>query len=87
MMELAKLVKEVVNPKAEIVFRENTADDPGRRKPDISKIKTTLGWEPTVPLKEGLQNMVDDFTKRLGEDVCEDALKFAGAAPAKKAKK
>ena len=32
MMELANLVKEVVNPKAEIVFRENTSDDPGRRR-------------------------------------------------------
>ena len=39
MLELAKVVQEVVNPAAEIVFRENTADDPSRRKPDISKAR------------------------------------------------
>lgn len=65
MMELANLVKEVVNPNAEIVFRENTSDDPGRRKPDITKAKTMLGWEPKVALREGLALMVDDFKKRL----------------------
>ncbi len=66
MLELANLVKEVVNPNAVIEFRENTADDPKCRKPDITKIKTTLGWEPVVPLREGLERMVDDFKKRLG---------------------
>ena len=65
MIELANLVKEVVNPNAEIVFRDNTSDDPGRRKPDITKIKTMLGWEPKVALREGLTLMVDDFKKRL----------------------
>ena len=38
MLELANVVKEVVNPSAEIVYRENTADDPTRRKPDITKV-------------------------------------------------
>jgi len=69
MLELAKLVKEVVNPDAEIVFRENTSDDPGRRKPDITKAKTLLGWEPKVALREGLLTMVEDFKKRLGDEV------------------
>lgn len=44
MQELAQLVKEVVNPDAQIVFRENTADDPSRRKPDISKLNAKCGW-------------------------------------------
>lgn len=44
MLELAQMVKEVVAPDAEIVFRENTADDPGKRRPDITKIKNALGW-------------------------------------------
>jgi len=65
MLELANVVKEVVNPDAEIVFRENTADDPSRRKPDITKAKELLGWEPKVTLREGLASMVDDFRKRL----------------------
>ena len=38
MLELAKVVQEVVDPKAQIVYRENTADDPTRRRPDISKV-------------------------------------------------
>ena len=42
MLELAKVVQEVVNPAAEIVFRENTADDPSRRKPNISKVCSHL---------------------------------------------
>ncbi|MEW5303568.1 MAG: hypothetical protein WDW36_006247 [Sanguina aurantia] len=65
MLELAQLVKEVVNPEAVIVYRENTADDPGRRKPDITKIKTALGWEPKVALRDGLKLMMEDFKVRL----------------------
>lgn len=68
MLELAELVKEEINPKATITFVENTADDPGRRKPDITKIQTALGWEPTIPLRQGLRDMVSDFRLRLGID-------------------
>jgi len=66
MIELANEVKKVVGGDSEIVFRENTADDPKCRKPDITKINTMLGWEPSVPLHEGLQRMVGDFKQRLG---------------------
>jgi UDP-glucuronate decarboxylase len=66
MMELAEKVKQVVNPAATTVFKENTADDPGRRRPDITKAKTLLNWEPKVPLAEGLEKMVGDFKQRLG---------------------
>ena len=66
MIELANLVREVCNPDAEIVFVENTQDDPTQRKPDISKAKRVLGWEPKVPLKEGLGLMKADFEERLG---------------------
>jgi UDP-glucuronate decarboxylase len=66
MKELAEKVKQVVNPAATTVFKENTADDPGRRRPDITKAKTLLNWEPKVPLAEGLEKMVGDFKQRLG---------------------
>ncbi|CAD7704686.1 unnamed protein product [Ostreobium quekettii] len=66
MLELANLVKEVVNPKATIEFRENTSDDPSRRRPNITKAKEILGWEPKVALRDGLAMMVQDFKKRLG---------------------
>jgi UDP-glucuronate decarboxylase len=65
MLELAKVVQEVVNPDAKIEFRDNTSDDPSRRKPDITKAKKLLGWEPKVQLREGLASMVDDFKHRL----------------------
>ena len=38
MLELAKIVQEVVSPDAQIIYKENTPDDPTRRKPDISKV-------------------------------------------------
>lgn len=50
---------------AQVVFKENTPDDPGRRRPDITKAKTLLQWEPKVPLREGLPLMVEDFKKRI----------------------
>lgn len=65
MIELAEVVKEVVNKDAKIEFKENTADDPGRRRPDISLAKKALGWEPKITLKEGLPKMVEDFRERL----------------------
>jgi len=65
MLELAEIEREMVNPDVEISFVENTADDPSRRRPDITKAKTFLGWEPKVALRDGLKPMVEDFRKRL----------------------
>ena len=65
MLELAEVVKEVVDKNAKIVFKENTADDPGRRQPDITLAKKALGWEPKITLREGLPKMVEDFRERL----------------------
>lgn len=62
---LFQLVKEVINPDAEITYQENTADDPTRRRPDITKMRNKYGWEPKIVLKDGLQRMVEDFKRRL----------------------
>ena len=43
------------------------ADDPVRRRPDISLAKSELDWEPKVPLQEGLRETVEYFRRRLGE--------------------
>jgi dTDP-glucose 4,6-dehydratase len=45
-----------------------TEDDPKQRKPDITKAKTLLGWEPKVSLVDGLVNTIDYFKKQLGVD-------------------
>lgn len=68
MLELAEAVKELVEPRASWTLVDNTPDDPRQRKPDISKAKEVLGWEPKVSLREGLPLMAEDFRQRiLGE--------------------
>ncbi|XP_066380044.1 UDP-glucuronic acid decarboxylase 2-like [Miscanthus floridulus] len=64
-LELAKVVQETIDRGARIEFRPNTADDPHKRKPDITRAKQLLGWEPKVPLREGLPLMVHDFRARI----------------------
>ncbi|KAK8489248.1 hypothetical protein V6N13_009538 [Hibiscus sabdariffa] len=66
MLELAETVKELINPKVQINMVDNTPDDPRQRKPDISKAKEVLGWEPQVTLRNGLPLMEEDFRSRLG---------------------
>ncbi|PPD81505.1 hypothetical protein GOBAR_DD21564 [Gossypium barbadense] len=65
MLELAEVVQEAIDPNAKIEFRPNTEDDPHKRKPDISKAKQLLGWEPTISLRKGLPLMVSDFRQRI----------------------
>jgi UDP-glucuronate decarboxylase len=64
-LELAQAVQKMVNPDAEIIFKPLPQDDPRRRRPDITKAKTLLNWEPTVPLQEGLKLTVEDFRNRI----------------------
>ncbi|XP_070044143.1 UDP-glucuronic acid decarboxylase 2 isoform X2 [Nicotiana tomentosiformis] len=73
MLELAKVVQETIDPNAQIEFRPNTEDDPHKRKPDISRAKELLGWEPKVALRKGLPMMVQDFRQRIFGDHKEDA--------------
>ncbi len=63
-LELAELIKEMTNSKSEIVFEALPKDDPPRRKPDITKAKKILDWEPKVELKEGLSKMIEWFEER-----------------------
>ena len=64
-LELAQTVQQMVNPDAEIVFKPLPQDDPRQRQPDITRAKTWLGWEPTIPLKEGLKLTIEDFRDRI----------------------
>jgi len=54
MLDCAKLVLAVTGSKSAIVHQPLPQDDPARRCPDISKARALLGWEPKVPLREGL---------------------------------
>jgi UDP-glucuronate decarboxylase len=61
MKELAQLVIEITGSKSKLVHQPLPADDPARRCPDITLAKTRLGWEPKVPLREGLAKTIDWF--------------------------
>lgn len=64
-LELAQNVQNLVNPDAQIKFEPLPSDDPRRRRPDITKAKTLLNWEPTVPLAQGLKLTIEDFRARM----------------------
>lgn len=66
MLELAEKVLRLVGGKSKIVFRPLPQDDPLQRQPDISLAREKLGWEPTIPLEEGLQRTIAYFRKNLG---------------------
>lgn len=64
-LELASAVQNLVNPQAQLKFEPLPQDDPRRRRPDITRAKTFLNWEPKVPLLEGLKLTVNDFQGRV----------------------
>ena len=65
MLEFAYQVKEMTGSKSEIEFRTLPTDDPKQRKPDISKAKRLLSWEPKIGLEEGLRPTLEYFQKKL----------------------
>ncbi len=65
-IDFAHLVNELTGNRAGIVFKPLPKDDPKQRRPDITKARRVLGWEPQVPLREGLQRTLEDFKRRLG---------------------
>jgi UDP-glucuronate decarboxylase len=64
-LQLAQAIQQKINPSAEIRFEPLPQDDPRRRKPDITKANDWLGWQPTVPLQQGLDYTIDDFRARM----------------------
>jgi len=64
-LELAQKIQNTINPGAEIIFKPLPEDDPKQRQPDITRAKTWLGWEPTVPLDQGLELTIKDFRDRI----------------------
>jgi dTDP-glucose 4,6-dehydratase len=60
-LQFAEEIKRLTGTSAPIEFRPLPEDDPKIRRPDITKARTLLGWEPRVPLEEGLQRTIDYF--------------------------
>uniref|UniRef100_A0A3P8NEG4 UDP-glucuronic acid decarboxylase 1 n=1 Tax=Astatotilapia calliptera TaxID=8154 RepID=A0A3P8NEG4_ASTCA len=64
-LEFARLIKSLVVSQSQIQFLPEAQDDPQRRRPDIRKAKMMLGWEPVVPLEEGLNKTIQYFSREL----------------------
>jgi len=64
-LELAELILKLTKSRSKIVFLPRPKDDPSRRKPDITLAKKILGWEPKVPLEEGLKRTIEYFSSIL----------------------
>jgi dTDP-glucose 4,6-dehydratase len=60
-LECAREVISVTGAQVEILFKPLPVDDPTRRRPDLTKARTLLGWGPTIMLREGLEKSLDYF--------------------------
>jgi dTDP-glucose 4,6-dehydratase len=60
-LEMARLIIEIADSQSATVHRPLGEDDPKRRKPDITKARQLLGWQPRVPIREGLQQTIAYF--------------------------
>jgi len=67
-MELAELVIELTGSKSAIEFKPLPTDDPKQRQPDIKLARDTLGWTPSVPLRDGLVKTIAYFEKLVAAD-------------------
>jgi nucleoside-diphosphate-sugar epimerase len=64
MIDLAKKIKTMTKSTSEIVYAPLPEDDPPRRRPDITKAETTLGWKPVVSVDEGLKKTIEYYKIR-----------------------
>jgi dTDP-glucose 4,6-dehydratase len=60
-LELAQMILRLAHSKSKIVHVELPVDDPKRRRPDITHARSMLGWEPEVPLEDGLSRTLEYF--------------------------
>ena len=66
MLQFAEVILKATGSKSEITYVPlPTADDPKQRRPDITKARTLLGWEPRIPLEEGLVSTIAYFKTKL----------------------
>ena len=65
MLELADIVLELTGSKSQLVYEPLPSDDPLQRRPDITKARELLKWEPEVDLREGLTRTIEWFQKTL----------------------
>jgi dTDP-glucose 4,6-dehydratase len=64
MLQLAERVRKLSGTSAEIVFRPLPQDDPRQRRPDLTRARQVIHWDPATPLDRGLQKTIDAFRPR-----------------------
>ena len=64
-IELAEIILDLTNSRSKIIRMPSPPDDPLKRKPDISLAKEMLGWEPKIPLHEGLKKTIKYFENEI----------------------
>jgi nucleoside-diphosphate-sugar epimerase len=60
-LSLAEIIRKLTGSASEVIFKDRFKDDPKTRKPDISKAKKLLGWEPNIGLEKGLLKTIEYF--------------------------
>jgi dTDP-glucose 4,6-dehydratase len=68
MLELAEFVLEVTGSSSGVTYEPLPEDDPTRRCPDITLARAALGWEPTTPLREGIERTIEFFAPKVKEE-------------------
>ncbi len=63
--QIARLIIEMTGSRSRIVYQPLPTDDPKVRQPDITRARTLLGWEPKVPLEQGLGRTIDYFKEKV----------------------
>jgi UDP-glucuronate decarboxylase len=67
--QLAEEVMKIVGNDCGFKYLPLPEDDPRQRKPDITRAQNMLGWNPTIPLQEGLTKTVEDFRSRVAVQI------------------
>jgi UDP-glucuronate decarboxylase len=76
MLDLANKIINMIGSKSGIVFKPLPQDDPIKRRPDITKAKEILGWQPYVSLDEGLERTIHYFCQLIGHEISPRCNKF-----------
>jgi dTDP-glucose 4,6-dehydratase len=63
---IARTIIAIIGSRSKIVYQELPTDDPKVRQPDITRARTHLGWEPRVPLEQGLVKTIEYFKSKMG---------------------
>ena len=68
-IDIANMILEITNSKSRIIYSPLPIDDPKKRQPDITKIKSEYNWFPTISLTDGIIKTIEDFSNRILRNV------------------